>query len=97
FRLVDITQFAAKEERAAALVLPKDGISRRDVVDRRGVPVATDVIVSGVGADPREVPKDPEVYRSLGTVLGRDPRIIARLLDTDRHFIWLERRITPRQ
>jgi len=97
FRLVDITQFAAKEERTTALVLPKDGISRRDVVDRRGIPVATDVIVSGVGADPREVPKDPEVYRSLGAVLERDPRVIARLLDTDRHFIWLERRITPRQ
>jgi cell division protein FtsI (penicillin-binding protein 3) len=97
FRLVDITQFAEARKDEAAYVRPQDGVSRRDVVDRHGIALATDVIVSGVGADPREVPKDPEVVRSLAAVLGRDPRIIARLLDTDRHFVWLERRITPKQ
>jgi cell division protein FtsI (penicillin-binding protein 3) len=97
FRLVDITQFAAQEREASSYVPPQDGISRRDVVDRHGVPLATDVVVSGVGADPREVPDDPEVARNLGAVLGRDPRIIARLLDTDRHFVWLDRQISPGQ
>ncbi|WP_051328935.1 peptidoglycan D,D-transpeptidase FtsI family protein [Geminicoccus roseus] len=97
FRLVDITQFAAAEKARPGYVRPQDGISRRDVVDRNGVPVATDVLVSGVGADPREVPKDGETIRSLAAVLNRDPQAIARLLDSDRHFVWLDRRISPSQ
>lgn len=97
FRLVDITQFADAKSGASGYVRPEDGISRRDVVDRSGVTLATDVLVSGVGADPREVPKDVDTVRSLAAVLGRDPGMIARLLDTDRHFVWLDRRITPKQ
>ncbi|HEX2527023.1 MAG TPA: penicillin-binding protein 2 [Geminicoccus sp.] len=97
FRLVDITQLAGAQEEASRYVRPQDGISRRDVVDRHGVPLATDVTVSGVGADPRDVPKDQTTIGSIAAVLGRDPRIIERILDSDRHFVWLERRISPRQ
>ena len=96
-RLVDIVQFAPGDETASAYVRPQDGYSRRDIVDRHGITVATDVIVPGVGADPREVPKDPSVPQALGKVLHRDPVSIARQLDTERHFVWLDRRVSPAQ
>ena len=95
FRLIDIWQFAGRSDTASGYVRPQDGFARRDVVDRNGIRLATDVIVTGVGADPREVPKDSATVAGLAKVLHRDPLIVARQLDSERHFVWLDRRISP--
>jgi cell division protein FtsI (penicillin-binding protein 3) len=75
---------------------------RGTIFDRRGAPLAVSVDVDSVWANPRELRArggDPMTTAlALGRVLpGVDVETIARRMASDRHFVWLDRRITPQQ
>jgi cell division protein FtsI (penicillin-binding protein 3) len=74
-------------------------VRRSDIVDRKGVILATSLAVWSIAADPRAVWDGKEVAQSLASVLpGIDVAdLTKRLNDTDRHFVWIQRGITPRQ
>jgi cell division protein FtsI (penicillin-binding protein 3) len=76
-----------------------ESVRRADIVDRKGDLLATSLAVWSIAADPRAIWDGKEVATSLATVLpGIDVAdLTKRLSDTDRHFVWIQRGITPRQ
>ncbi|MFW6050316.1 MAG: penicillin-binding protein [Myxococcota bacterium] len=74
---------------------------RGTIYDRHGAELAVSVDVDSVWANPREVARDGadprQVAEKLGTVLSVDVDTVARRLASDRYFVWVERRVTPKQ
>jgi len=71
--------------------LPKRGI----IADRTGRRLAVDVEVDSVYGIPSQVADKPEVARRLAAATGKDAARYARELAKKRHFVWLERRVSP--
>lgn len=99
FRLVDITKQSLDAPAAIASTpaAVEGAYHRRDVVDRRGMTIATDVPVEGVFASPRDVPDDPETIWGLARILQLPADRLARDMAADRGYAWLSRTITPDQ
>ncbi len=74
-------------------------VRRADIVDRKGDLLATSLSFWSLAADPRAIWDGKETAQSLSTVLtGIDVKDLAkRLSDKERHFVWIQRGITPRQ
>jgi cell division protein FtsI (penicillin-binding protein 3) len=74
---------------------------RGTIYDRHGAELAVSVDVDSAWANPRELARegrDPvEVANLLGTVLDIDEAQIATRLASDRYFVWIKRRLTPRE
>ncbi|MDW8362532.1 MAG: penicillin-binding protein [Myxococcales bacterium] len=75
---------------------------RGSIVDRHGAPLAVSVDVESVWADPRtlrEAGVEPAAAAArLASVLdGVDAAALARRLASDRSFVWVARRVTPRE
>ncbi|MFW5875211.1 MAG: penicillin-binding protein [Myxococcota bacterium] len=74
---------------------------RGTIYDRHGTELAVSVDVDSVWANPKEIARaeaDPRsVATQLASVLSLDVDVITRRLASDRYFVWVERRITPRQ
>ncbi len=73
---------------------------RGTIYDRHGAELAVSVDVDSIWANPREARAegmDPVVLtRQLEALLGIDPERIERRLRSDRYFVWIKRRVTPR-
>jgi len=73
---------------------------RGTIFDRHGAELAVSVDVDSVWANPRELKAaeaDPRaVTAQLVNLLGVDHDRILRRLESDRYFVWIKRRITPR-
>lgn len=71
--------------------------ARRGMIsDRHGEELAVEVEVESVYADPRKVVSPQAAAAALALVLERDEaKLLARLSDGDRHFVWLKRRVAP--
>ncbi|HEY7797883.1 MAG TPA: penicillin-binding protein 2 [Hyphomonadaceae bacterium] len=72
---------------------------RADIVDRKGELLATSLAAWSLAADPRAIWDAKEVSQELAKVLpGINVADLAkRLSDRDRHFVWIQRGLTPRQ
>ncbi len=74
---------------------------RGTIYDRRGAELAISVDVDSLWANPRdlrEAGRDPgEVAARLATLLGIDAERVAERLSSNRHFVWIKRRLTPRE
>ncbi len=99
-RLVDLTVLRgsggepALDRDLAAVVAPV----RRDIIDRRGVLLATNVATASLYARPAKVRDAGEAARRLAEVLPElDARILAAKLAARRSFVWIKRHLTPRQ
>jgi cell division protein FtsI (penicillin-binding protein 3) len=108
--LVGRRAYELQVERAPALKEMADAQYLRDIrlapkrgtiYDRHGAELAVSVQVDSVWANPREMKRsgvDPTAAaRRLATVLSIDPDRISQRLASDRMFVWVERRVTPRQ
>ena len=63
------------------------------IYDRRGRELAVNIEAASVYSDPRQV-KDPEATaRALSESTGRDYASVLRLLESDRKFVWIERKL----
>ena len=73
---------------------------RGTIHDRHGAPLAVSVEVESVWADPQELRErggDPRVVvGELEALLDVDRERIERRLSSDRRFVWVRRRVTPR-
>ncbi len=68
---------------------------RAEIVDRRGRLLARNVDVVSLGADPRDVGDAVDVAQQLMPLLpNADEDTLVRRLSSDRHFVWLQRRIS---
>ncbi len=72
--------------------------TRGRILDRNGEALAISTPVQSVWAIPGDVEASPAQLRSLGKLLGVEPRELhKRLADTSRDFVYLKRQIAPEQ
>ena len=72
--------------------------TRADIVDRNGQVLATTLPVASLYADPREVDNPAQLANQLAPILKQSTAAeLQALLDSTKHFVWLERKLTPRQ
>lgn len=80
----------------AASSIPFDSLSRRDIVDRNGELLATNIITSSVYANPKLIPDPVEAAKKLQTVLPLlDAKKLLSKLQSNKSFVWIKRFITP--
>jgi cell division protein FtsI (penicillin-binding protein 3) len=73
-------------------------ISRPDIVDRNGTVLATDVKVSSLYAEPKNIIDVDEAVDLLRQALpDLDAKELRAKLSTKKGFVWLKREITPRE
>jgi cell division protein FtsI (penicillin-binding protein 3) len=71
---------------------------RADIVDRNGKLLATSLDSPSLYADPRQVLDAAAAARKLATVFpGLDRAALYRKLISGKSFVWIKRRLTPRQ
>ncbi len=72
--------------------------SRPDILDRRGMIIATDVKTPSLFAEPRKLIDVDEAVELLTAVLpDLDATEVRERLSSKRGFVWLKREITPKQ
>ncbi|MGH6976363.1 MAG: peptidoglycan D,D-transpeptidase FtsI family protein, partial [Stellaceae bacterium] len=73
-------------------------MARANIVDRNGVLLATTLQAPSLFADPKLIDDRRGTARRLAGILPElaESEIYARL-DTDKSFVWLDRRLTPQQ
>jgi cell division protein FtsI (penicillin-binding protein 3) len=99
-RLVDVSLLTDGNEPRLAATPQSTALEtvRADIVDRNGVVLATTLPTASLYANPRQV-LDPEaVAGRLSAALPELPGAeLAAKLAADRSFVWLKRKLTPRQ
>ena len=98
-RLVEVVLFAGgTAESHPGHVRPVAlATQRADIVDRNGTLLATTLNTPSLYADARQILDAEEATRALTSVLSRDPAEIHAKLVSGKSFVWLKRRLTPRQ
>ncbi len=82
----------------AAASTNTDPVQRRDIVDRNGEVMATDIITASLYADSRKVMDPGETARLLALALPElDQVSLEEKLSSERAFVWLKRDMTPRE
>ncbi len=100
WRLVGIAAFAPGGEPRIAVTPPAPAFEsgRADIVDRNGVVLATSLPTASLYANPHQVRDPAGAAAHLVRALPDLSRIEIRAkLSTDRSFIWLKRKLTPRE
>jgi len=96
-QLVRGDKYRARAQRQAihTVKLPP---KRGPVLDRHGNRIAVSVDVPSVYANPRKVgPLAAEAAVKLATILDADRYLLAERLSSRRYFVWVKRRVTPKQ
>jgi len=98
-RLVEVAGFKAGDARLAhGHAVAKTVVARANIVDRNGVMLATTLQAPSLFADPKLIDNKRDTAHRLAAILPEltESEIYARL-DTDKSFVWLDRRLTPQQ
>jgi cell division protein FtsI (penicillin-binding protein 3) len=99
-RLVDLSLLMDGNEPQLAATSHSTALEtvRADIVDRNGVILATTLPTASLYANPRQIRNPQRVAARLSAVLPELPGAeVAAKLGTDRTFVWLKRKLTPRQ
>lgn len=73
-------------------------IERRDIVDRNGVLLATNLTTASLHVDPRKVLDVEESLDKIIAVLpDLDREVLRRKVTGSHHFAWIKRNLTPRE
>ncbi len=93
--------FLANVDSAQAVegeVRPALAATRPAVLDRHGTPLAIDIEVPSLFAEPRQIIDVDEAVEALSTVLTDiDRKWLRDRLDGDEGFVWIKRELTPQQ
>lgn len=81
----------AEDQYVRAIEIPA---RRGDIVDRRGVKLASSVDVDSVWVDPSMLGDTREASKKLAKVLGLDWKDVAERLEKGRRFAWVKRQVT---
>jgi cell division protein FtsI/penicillin-binding protein 2 len=68
---------------------------RGDLLDRRGRPLARDLITCSISAAPGEMRDRRGTARALARLLARDARPLERAFERRPRFLWVARRVPP--
>ncbi|MDE2228993.1 MAG: penicillin-binding protein 2 [Alphaproteobacteria bacterium] len=98
-RLVEVAGFKAGDVHfASSRAAAKPLATRADIVDRNGVLLATTLDAPSLFANPKLIDDKRGAARKLAAILPKltESEIYERL-NSDKSFVWLDRRLTPRQ
>jgi cell division protein FtsI (penicillin-binding protein 3) len=98
-RLIELSGFKAGDVHfAQERTITKPVINRANIVDRNGVLLATTLEAPSLFADPKLIADKRATAHALAEILPdlTEGEIYARL-NADKSFVWLDRRLTPRQ
>ena len=90
-RAQELTNLAAEQYTRKIKISAHRGM----ITDRHGEELAVEIEVKSVYADPRKITNPRVVAATLASLLGKDEKKIESRLDSDRHFVWLKRRVSP--
>ena len=105
-RLVGIAVLPGSKAEAHARVRPPPSQAgpptpatvRADIVDRNGTLLATTLDTPSLYADPRQIIDPAEATKAITAVLPQlNPGEVYAKLSSGKSFVWLKRRLTPRQ
>ena len=72
----------------------QDTPRRGNIYDRNGTPIAISVAVDSLYAVPAEIPNPDLAARLLARILSLPAKDLAARLRSNRHFIWIKRKVT---
>jgi cell division protein FtsI (penicillin-binding protein 3) len=81
----------AEDQYVRAMEIPA---RRGDIVDRRGVKLASSVDVDSVWSDPSMLPDTRDAAKKLAKVLGIDWKELHERLEKGRRFAWVKRQVS---
>ncbi len=81
----------AEDQYVRAMEIPS---KRGEIVDRRGVKLASSVDVDSVWVDPSMLPDLRDASKKLSKVLGLDVKELQERLEKGRRFAWIKRQVT---
>jgi cell division protein FtsI (penicillin-binding protein 3) len=90
------SELTAKAERQQERTL-KLAAKRGTIYDRMGRELAVSLDVDSVYGIPSKTEDPRKAARQLSRILQENPRTLERKLDSDRHFVWLSRKVEPGQ
>jgi cell division protein FtsI (penicillin-binding protein 3) len=97
-RLVTLGMAPGSDVQVAAVSTNANPVQRRDIVDRNGEVMATDIITASLYADSRKIMDPAETARLLALALPElDQVSLEEKLSSERAFVWLKRDMTPRE
>ncbi len=99
-RVVDLTVMRTPSEPQQANRSRSGTIEteRADIVDRNGVLLATSLSTVSLSANPRHIMDTDAATQQLLRIMPElDADKLARDLSSERRFVWVKRRLTPRQ
>ncbi|GIU66257.1 peptidoglycan D,D-transpeptidase FtsI family protein [Candidatus Phycosocius spiralis] len=98
-RAIQIGLFRPVDEAATAARAEATPPSKRaDIVDRNGQLLATSLVAHSLYADPKRVWDPVETARALRTVFpDMDEASLITKLSSRSRFVWIQRRLTPKQ
>lgn len=86
-----LTSIALADYKGTVKLPPKRGT----IYDREGHELAVSVEVGSIYAHPNQVKRKAHVALKLSNILAADKRKILSLLESDRPFVWVERKMAP--
>ncbi len=91
FQKTDLAARAERQQERLVRLEPKRGT----IYDRRGRELAVSLDVDSVYAVPSGVDNPRTLAQRLSRILHEDEHSLARRLASDKHFVWLSRKVDP--
>jgi cell division protein FtsI (penicillin-binding protein 3) len=93
-QVVERSKLSARAERQQEQVVTLEA-KRGTIYDRIGRELAVSVDVDSVYGIPSKIDDPRDLAQRLSRILRKDPRKLERKLESDKHFVWLSRKVDP--
>ncbi|MDR0630707.1 MAG: penicillin-binding protein 2 [Holosporales bacterium] len=97
YRIADLMIIGNKDSATKPIIPNESPVKRADIVDRNGILLATNIMTYSCFADPSAVLDINETVQKLSNIpeMPTRTKLNKKLIDKNKHFIWLARHITP--